>query len=362
MLKRFPMASASRFGPYTSDQFFRPRKETEPFFRTVVAINGNTIGNNLIVDLWPDNITTTRSLDEAVSKRLHKFEILGTKAGELVIDFRETNQNQITAVDGLTFERLYTARASCEYGGSENLPPIYNDRTLSIIADLAETPQLPKVSDALRGSDLNTIGSTQPYTAFAAALKNAGVDSTPITIARENRELCDRAARWLPLFALRPFCPDVAGRIEAAADAPDPPSSEATRPQTSTIATDLHSAWKVLGATVLSIPSQLSDFALLSFQGAMFFLADHGYRPAKVLWWVTLTLVAFWLWFIWRLRIVAYSSKSGSSTSEHPPIDIQKLKPLGFAFLFDRMLPAYQIDSAHFEIDSYFKRLLHRNL
>jgi hypothetical protein len=50
---------------------------------------------------------------------------------------------------------------------------------------------------------LNTIGSTQPYTAFATAFKNAGVDSTAITIARENRDLCERAARWLPLWL---FC------------------------------------------------------------------------------------------------------------------------------------------------------------
>src|SRR5262249_21632205 len=32
-------------------------------------------------------------------------------------------------------------------------------------------------------------------------------------------------------------------------------------------------------------------------------------------------------------------------------------RPLGFSFLFDRLLPAYQIDPGHYEIASYFKRV-----
>jgi hypothetical protein len=116
--------------------------------------------------------------------------------------------------------------------------------------------------------------------------------------------------------------------------------------------------WYQLGTTVLSIPSQLSDLGLLGFQGGLYFLADHDYRPAKVLWFVTVTLVGFWIWFLWPLNVVAYTSKMRSSIDDGPAdLESSKIKPLGFVFLFDRMLPTYQIDSGHYEIAGYFKRI-----
>jgi hypothetical protein len=338
-------------GPYTSAEFFAPRKDTEQYLRTVVAINGDTIGGNLIIDLWPKD-TGEANLDYKVAQSLHKLEVIGVKASGLIIDFLDKNQSHvITAVDGLNFDRVYSAPAACEYGGSKSAPAIYDQRTLSIITDFTETLELPKVEDALKWLDLNKIVSTQPYTAFATAFKNAGVDSTAIDIARENRELCERAARWLPFTILRRFCRTAAEIRESEV------GESQKKPAIETTPASLQSGWHELGMAFLSIPSQLADLAQLGFRGGLYFLADHGYRPGKVLWWVTLTLVVFWLWFIWPLKVVAYTSKTGSLASEHSPADIPKMRPLGFSFLFDRLLPAYQIDSAHYEIESYFKRV-----
>jgi hypothetical protein len=79
---------------------------------------------------------------------------------------------------------------------------------------------------------------------------------------------------------------------------------------------------------------------MLGFQGALYFLADHGYRPAKALWFVTVTLAAFWIWFLWPLKVVGYTSKIKASTDGAAEAESRKIKPLGFVFLFDRMLPA----------------------
>jgi hypothetical protein len=347
-------------GPYTSKEFFEPRQDTKDYLRTIVAINGNTIGSNLIIDLWPEDSAENNNLDYKVSPLLHRFEAIGLKAGGLVIDFNDRHQNHVTtAVDGLQFDRLYNGHASCEYGGSQTAPPIYDERTLLIISDFNEALELPKVEDALRWLNLNTIGSTQPYTAFATAFRNAGVDSTPITIARENRELCERAARWLPLPILRQVCRDAANRREDG-EGESANESKSTLPPAVGIK---GGGWSQLGTTLVSIPSQLSDLALLGFQGGLYVLADHGYRPAKVLWWVTLTLIAFWLLFLWPLNVVAYKSKpsqgkTDSSSPEAAPLPSEaRIRPLGFLFLFDRLLPAYQIDSGHYEIESYFKRI-----
>ena len=342
-------------GPYTSQDFFTPRRNTEEYLRTVIAINGNAIGSNLIIDLWPQD-TGEKNLNYEVSARLHKFEAIGVKAGGLVIDFAERNQNHvITAVDGLQFERLYNGHASCEYGGSE-ASPLYDDRSLLLISDFKDALELPKVEDALRWLDLNTIGSTQPYTAFATAFRNAGVDSAPIIIARENRELCERAARWVPLAILKNVCRDLSS--DRGDNAGDPSRNLSNLKLRSNDTSDRAGhGWNQLGEALLSIPNQLSDLALLSFHGGLYFLADHGYRPGKVLWWITLTLCVFWALFLWPLKVVAYTSKAKSSTLEPQPLAGPKVRRIGFLFLFDRMLPAYQIDSAHYEIESYFKRI-----
>jgi hypothetical protein len=217
---------------------------------------------------------------------------------------------------------------------------------------LTEAPQIPKVGDALSWLDLNKIQSTQPYTAFATAFTNAGVDSRDITIARRNRELCQRAARWVPLAILRKVCKEVAELREKSWYESSNDLVQVQRPSEGQ-----QGGWSQLGEALLSIPNQLSDLTLLGFQGGLYFLADHGYRPGKVLWWVTLTLVSFWLFFNWHLKVVAYTSKARSPPSEQPPLVNPKLRPLGFLFLFDRLLPAYQIDTAHYEIENYFKRM-----
>jgi hypothetical protein len=330
--------------PFAPPDFFNPRPSAEEYLRTLIAINGNTIGSNLIIDLWPED-ANEKDINYEVPPRLHKFEAIGVKAGGLVVDFAESNQNHVTtAVDGLQFDRLYNGHASCEYGGGRNLTA-FDDRALLLISDFTKELELPKVDDALRWLDLNTIESTQPYTAFSNAFTNAGVDATRIVVARENRQLCARAARWLPAAFLQLVCRNV----------PKAPNSGASAQHLTSMpqrdSGSVGNGWRQLGATLISVPGQLSDLAQLGFRGGLYVLADHGYRPAKVLWWVTLTLAGFWIWFLGPFNVVAYTSKADSSSSS------MKMRPIGLLFLFDRLLPAYQIDSSHYQIESYFKRI-----
>jgi hypothetical protein len=339
---------ASKFSGFR--EFHEPGSHTDDFFMTLVAINGNTIGNNLIVDLWPED-TGRPSFDNDISPKLHKFEAIGVKAGGLVIDFAGRNETRVTtAVDGLTFDRLYDGHASCEYGGSPTTPA-YDDRSLLIIPDFTEELQLPSVENALRWLDLNTVSSTQPYTAFATAFSKAGVDSTAITVARASLELCERAAHWLPHPVLKLVCKDAATRRENGGKQ----SSSSPTPQTPPAVKE--DGWYKLGTAIVSIPNELSDLGQLGFRGGLYFLADHGYRPAKVLWWVTLTLVFFWALFLWPLKVVAYTSRPDPASPAPSDTATPKLRPLGFIFLFDRLLPAYQIDRTHYKIEGYFKRI-----
>lgn len=74
--------------------------------------------------------------------------------------------------------------------------------------------------------------------------------------------------------------------------------------------------------------------------------------------WISVTLGVFWIIFMLWLRVVAFSSKPKRDADE-PASDqqTQKLRPIGLMFLFDRLLPHYQIISANYDIEKYYKRI-----
>jgi hypothetical protein len=91
----------------------------------------------------------------------------------------------------------------------------------------------------------------------------------------------------------------------------------------------------------------------IAFNWGLYLLADHGLRPAKVVWWVlgTLILSAAWFWF--RLRIIGFEPKR---KDDAPPAAASEIWPLGFLFLFDRLIPLYQIRDEHYAISKYYRR------
>lgn len=356
--------------PYSANEFIRPDDDTKNYIRTVIAINGNTIGNNLIIDLWSKHSSLQETMHDKVAPDLHKFEAIGVRTGGLVIDFKDSNRKYVTAVDGLEFDRIYNAHATCEYGGSESMAaPIYEARKLSIISDFTEQLELPTVDDVLKWLNLNNSGSSQPFTAFANAFEKAGQDSTRIKVARADQELCGSAARWLSESVMILICPKSAyqrSTIRPSRESGEIASANLQAPsQAAVFADQLGSdgGWSDLRRGFREIMSPLSDFAQLVFRSTLSLLADHGYRPGKVLWWVSLTLIVFWLIFLWPLGVIAYVPRPGSapertlSEEEKKELDSAQPKPLGFSFLIDRFIPGYQINRTHYEIYRYFKRV-----
>jgi len=102
---------APRGGPPDPASFTNPRNDdSNPL--TVVAINGTTIGNNLIIDLWAEK----KNVHDRVSRRLHKLEAIGVKTAGLIIDFSDSDRPNFTAIDRLIFDRVYGAQAVCDAG------------------------------------------------------------------------------------------------------------------------------------------------------------------------------------------------------------------------------------------------------
>lgn len=350
-------------GAHAPANFFNPRNDgSDPI--TLIAINGNSIGNNVILDLWPRGDT----VHDKVSEKLHQFEAIGLRAGGLVLNFQSQDsqgnkRKYRTAVDGIEFDRIYDARAVCDFVGSKTVP--LGDRKIAIITDFTEQLQVPNVADVLRWLELNDIRSTQPFTAFASAFEKAGAESAQIKIARANREVCDRAAHWLLVPLIKPLCPTVERYAQSAWTA----AAWGGADRTAAPIARADSAGGVAGPlalynAVMTIPDQLGDLAQLVFRGALYWLADHGYRPGKVIWWTALTLVVFWLVFVFKLKVVAFepneestAGRPAAQTSASPAPKPPTLKPIGFIFLFDRLLPNYRIVTSNYEIRRYYKRI-----
>lgn len=286
---------------FFTKEFKNPDSKDEEYLRTNIAINGDEVGKNLIIDLWPAYKGPPPSLDSLVSPKLHTFEAIGLNMGALIIDFSDTRRRHVTTIDGLVFDRIYQARASCEFGGSDSPAPPNESRKFSIIEDFREPLELPEVEHVLNWLAYNKIGSTQPYTAFAEAFHKVGIDNSRILVAREDREVCGRAANWLPAPIIAPFCPEIVERESRAARraAREAQHIESASPDSS----QKLDAWKQMGNFLEGIGNLSIDLAQLLFRGGLWALADHGYRPGKVLFWAAAALGLYWIVFISFLNL-----------------------------------------------------------
>jgi hypothetical protein len=103
-----------------------------------------------------------------------------------------------------------------------------------------------------------------------------------------------------------------------------------------------------------NIVSAFGDWIMITFDWGLYLLADHGLRPAKVVWSVLVALVAFAALFWLRLGIVGFEPKrkEPGQSSETPP----DVWPISLLFLFDRLIPLYQIREEHYAISKFYRR------
>jgi hypothetical protein len=92
--------------------------------------------------------------------------------------------------------------------------------------------------------------------------------------------------------------------------------------------------------------TRVNAFAAVIFGGLLWLVADHGFHPEKVGWWVLGAIAVFALYFWFGLKIVGIKVK-----------DRDTILPVGILFLFDRLLPAYQIREDHYHIEAFYKRV-----
>jgi hypothetical protein len=291
---------------------------------SIVALNGTKISGNLIIDLWADESSEVGKLKkEDKNYRLvrakHKFEAIGLSTAALISDFSDNARPYFIYVDGLKFERVHKAKPACTNVSG---------------AKLATQVELPSTDDVLHWLDKNEAPSSQPFMAFVAAFEQAGTSATPLRVQQKTVDLCEKTARWFSFITWQ--C-----RGERLPSGSPVDSSPRGPPQTGAV------------AAVGEMFSGTAELVTIAYQWTLFLLADHGMRPAKVVWSVGIALLVFLGWFWFVLGIVGFEPKSEGNPL---PGQLPTLWPVTLLFLFDRMIPAYKIRDEHYAITRVYRK------
>jgi len=285
---------------------------------TVLALNGTTASRNMIFALWPPSPAKGIHDDERLES-FHKLEAIGVEAKALIYDFKDASRPYYIFVDGLNIERVHSAVISCDYK-AETPQPIDEDRPgdskgspavrqeVIVTSDLQSEVHLPGIKEVEYWLNRNRAYSTQPFVAFTKAFENVGADATDLKVTRAGVD-------W-------------ENEVQQKLDA-------------------LKSSWRsksVFRFTWDEGGHALLDFLRFGTTGVLGLIADYGYRPAKVAWTALIIVLVFWYIFRWQLCIVAFK-----------PEKKDEARKLGLLFIFDRLVPVYQIRDDNYEISTFFK-------
>ncbi len=305
--------------------------ETDPV--SILALNGTRVTGNLIVDLagiGGANLPPgTDGYKLAIGK--HKLEAIGASAGALIYNFDDGAAPYFTYIDGLNFDRIHNAAPACT----------------GDMVQLATQVELPSSDKVLHWLEKNKAPSSQPFAAFAGAFERAGESAVNLRVGRQTYDLCAKTARWRFLR----WAASVTGQCAGDGESADPAPTAATQQDLAQHPGDIPARGSAPGI-LESITNNGVDLAMLAFNWGLYGLADYGLRPAKVVWSILITVLVFALWFWLRLRVVGFEPKRDDGA---PPAAAPDVWPLGFLFLFDRLLPVYHIRDEHHAISKFYR-------
>jgi hypothetical protein len=174
----------------------------------------------------------------------------------------------------------------------------------------------------------NKANSTQPFSAFIEVFQKNGEGNAAreLQIGKADKELNDKA---IQLFAL-----------SKDANESSPKNVEQARTAQNGIFSPVSKVVQRGGVFVTNLVGIFFGYVLS-------ILADHGYRPEKVGWFVAIVLLLSFVYFWLGIKVIAIRPQNKSEPA----------LPIGFTFLFDRLLPAYQIREDHYKIDKFLLRV-----
>ena len=301
---------------------------------SILALNGTRVTGNMIIDLAEAadaNPPGTDHYKQAVGT--HKLEAIGASAGALIYNFDDEPAPYFTYIDGLNFDRIHNASPACT----------------GDMVQLATQVELPSTDKVLHWLEKNKAPSSQPFTAFAAAFERAGESAVNLRVG-QTYDLCAKTARW----TIPRWFAGVTGQCPGRDKSADPAPTAATQQDLAQHPGDLPATAPAPSQGIFkSVTNDGVDLVMLAFNWGFYGLADYGLRPAKVVWSILITVAVFAAWFWFGLRVIGFEPKR---KDDAPPAAAADVWPLGFLFLFDRLIPLYQIRDQHYSISRFYRR------
>lgn len=308
-----------------------------------VTLNDVTVGATAFIDLTSN---TAGAAAAAGNHGKRQFEILGLKAQTLVLNFGNATHPQSHTslyVNGLGFLQVYAADekpTQCGYNPGFAQPdgnkPIIA-RLINSVGNLAKRRR-PTVEEIMPWLNANTAQTTQPFSAFVDVFQKNGEISAAraLQIRKADAELSSKIAR---LFNW------------TTSNSQDTAQLGGMSSLGKVVA---QSAWNLM----YGIWTFVTGLVGVAFGAILWLLADNGYRPEKVGWFVGLILLLSFLYFWFCENVIAIRpEKKSEPPGDLTPSPEKKDLPVGLTFLFDRLLPAYQIREDHYKIAAFLKRV-----
>jgi hypothetical protein len=293
---------------------------------SIVTFNNLTVDATSFIDLAPAKFLSAQSA-AAFDVPKRKFEAIGLKTNSFIFDF-DAGARVEKSVAGLVFEHAYSTEASgspryCAYDPNYYLLPSGSAGPTPVNVSDMRVPKVDEITSWLRDNCLQT---SQPLSAFIDLAKKTGdvAEATELQIKKEDQELGLRIVRLygISIFGAQP---------SSGCRAP-PQSSQSGRAAASSDGL----FWTFVGS--------LRDTVAVAYGGLMRTFADYGYRPQKVAWIAIAALLLALAYLRLWVRVVGFR-----------PVNKSTIRPLNWAFLFDRMLPAYRIREDHYNVDDYYR-------
>lgn len=363
-----------------------------------VTVQDVTVGTSALIDLAEAELEPKPVTYRPPSTDMtHTLEILDLETGSLFLNFNvdrahpRTPQPYAMFISGLKFEQIYAAKVACLYepnfsdsdtkkasdaskllasagaGNAAGADPVkaatqsIRVRSLGNDADPAGQSRLPNVAEVTGWLDGNLLATTQPFQAFVDVFQKHGDDTSAkeLRIRKADAELCLKARQlfgeWICGHAGEARRPGEGGSGAAAAAklgssmAADS-SQSAAAPSAPAHNETGSSGWlsDTVGWLVAKFRSGIelgANFVSVVLGGVLWLIADNGYHPEKVGYFVVLSIVVFGVYFWLVLKAVGLLPKEKHT-----------ILPFGVVFLFDRLLPAYQIREDHYNVAEYYVR------
>jgi hypothetical protein len=290
-----------------------------------LTLNDITVDASAFIDLTQGDGSSVSDAKGGI----RRFEMLGFRTRSLIYNFGNASEPPSytnSYLNGLQFEQVYSARLAsgavkCGYD-PENTKETKAEYVINSIDSLKSPLPAPTVADVMSLLNSNAGRSTQPFAAFVDVFQKNGEDNKAkqLRIEKADIELLLNTNR-------------VIGR-NAGED-----------PETASIPL-LQSHFEWAWNSIRGMMTFISDLVRLFFGYVLWLLADNGYRPEKVGWFVSIVIILSFVYFWFWIRIIAIKP-------EKKPTPL----PIGLTFLFDRLLPAYQIRADHYNIEAYLERV-----